>query len=153
MNRADEWVNVKRLSSNLTPVYKFCFPGLWLVCGLYALTDYILAWGDSTFTHFLGVSLFWVVGGIMFHVSFGRLNSVYLANDVLYVSNFFRRIAIPLEHIQTVKRADFWTTKISKVVLTVNSSTPFGKRIEFSPASSAHEIVNELKCRAHAVVG
>ena len=144
---------MKRLSSNLTPVYKFCFPGLWLVCGLYALTDYILTWGDSTLTHFLAVCLFWLVGGAIFYFSFGRLKSVYLANDVLYVSNFLRRIAIPLEDIQTVKRADFWTTKISKVVLTVSSPTPFGKRIEFSPAFSPSQIVNELKSRFHPLVG
>lgn len=142
----------RKLSSNLTPVYKFCFPGLWVSCALYSLTDYILNWGDSTLQRFFAICLFWVGGGFLMFFSFGRLKSVYMEGDALYVSNFLKQIRIPFDHIETVKESDFWTSKISKVVLILTSTTPLGKRIEFSPAFSAKKIVNELKSHATGLV-
>jgi hypothetical protein len=96
---------------------------------------------------FVVACLFWVIGAAIFYFSFGRLKSVYLDNDALYVSNFLHRITIPLEDVLTVKRTDFWTSKISKVVLTLSSTTSFGRRIEFSPAFSSNEVVKELNDR------
>ena len=137
----------RKLSSNLTPIYKFVFPAPWFLCGIYVLSGYARSWADSTTQHLMGVFLFWLFGGTLFYLSFGRLKAVYIEDEWLYVSNFLKSVRIPLKSVKSVDGSSIWTSKIRKVFLTFDYKTPFGKRIEFAPAASTTEIVNDLKNR------
>ena len=134
----------RKLSSDFTPLYKLVFPGLWCGLAAYTLVEYGFMWGDSTLKNFLGACIFWVGGGILVFFVGARLKVVYLEDDALCVSNYLKKVRIPLESISTVKRSRFWTT-INKVVVTVSCTTAFGKRIEFSPASGASQVIDQLK--------
>jgi hypothetical protein len=138
----------RKLSSNITPVYKFLLPGLWLFCATYAVSDYISAAHDQIVSvKFLATCVFWAIGGAIFFFSFGRLKRVYSDDSCLYVSNYLKEIKISLDQVESVRQSGFWTSNINRIVVRLKSPSGFGRQIEFSPMPPANQIVTELTQR------
>jgi hypothetical protein len=128
----------ERLSSGLTHVYKLTF--LFVVSyGLYWLTS---DFGNVSLSPVLFLAL-WCT--IWYGVT-SRWKSVYLEGNALYVSNYLKKIRIPLTEVKGVEVS--LGTRPCTVVVTLKSPSEFGKRIVFVPKGagfSASEVADKLK--------
>ncbi len=138
-----------RLSSGLTPIYKFGLPGLWVSCAIYSIVDYVRSWSDTTLPNtFVPILLLYLVGGAVFFWKFGPLKRVHLNTEFLYVSNYLREIRIPFTNVADIREANWLTNSPRRIVVTLKSSSTFGSRIQFAPAFfSTTRIVSELRDR------
>ena len=130
----------RRLSSLFTPYYKFTPPVL-LAVGLFSLIF------DSRNVSFVGLLFLLVLFGVLTICSF-RLKKVHLTQDVLYVSDYFRSIAIPLEEITSVEASSWWDWYPRTIALDLSNSSVFGGRIVFIPRGLwflASEIADEIR--------
>lgn len=137
----------KQISSDVTIVWKYIFPGLWIpfmgtavvFIGLKAATEprwglYVLAW--IAFSGYLT----WFAR---------RLKYVSIDDDFLYVSQARKEIRIPLTHIVHVKE-NFWANP-KLITITLDQPSEFGTKIVFVPTSlvfaglRSHPIVKEIK--------
>jgi hypothetical protein len=130
----------RRLSSTLTLVYKLILL-LMVSNGLYWLTK------DPK-----GVSLppllFLSLWCAVWYALTRRWKSVHLAGDDLYVSNYLKKIRIPLAEVKEVEASSVWGWHPRTVTLTLNSPSEFGDRIVFVPRGAgfgASEVARELK--------
>jgi hypothetical protein len=140
----------RRLSSGLTPFYKFGLPGLWFASATYSLADYISSWSDSTLpNNFVPICILFVFGGALFVWKFGPLKRIYLDGDCLSVSNYRREILIPFANIQDVREANWLTNSPRRIIVTLKSQSCFGTKIQFAPEFfSTPMVISELKDRA-----
>jgi hypothetical protein len=129
---------------------KIVFPAFW-----------ISLWGVGTLMMFLGrlegtgetlkwVFLFvWMVGSAFIYWSCVGFKKVNIDGDFLYVSNYIKKISIPLSEIQDVTEI-VWLN-IHPVTIHLKSPTEFGDKIVFMPRVrvfaffSSHPVVAELK--------
>jgi hypothetical protein len=130
----------ERLSSSQTSFAKIVFPLMWVSALSYLIAAAILpvdfssrTWGPSgpsTAAQVL-VLLIFVLGirGILRH--FLPLKSVRMEDDVLYVSNLFREIAIPIASIRDVEEYSVYNTK--RVRLRIEPPSEFGSQVIFIP--------------------
>ena len=132
---------------------KIVFPAFW-----------ILLFGFATLTLFLGgadgpnappkwlVLFVWIAGAAYICWSCFRLKEVSVDDNYLYVSNYFKEIAIPLTEIYDVTE-NVWL-QMHPVTIHLRSPSEFGNKIVFMPKArmfaffSSHPVVNELKALA-----
>jgi hypothetical protein len=136
----------RRLSSWLTPFYKFGLPGLWLGCGAYSILDYLWSWNDPTLpNNFLPICFLYAFGAALFLWKLGPLKRVEYDGELLYISNYFQEIQLSLKEVDDVHEAGFLTNSPRRIVLVLKTPTLFGKKIEFAPSIfTVKEIVREL---------
>jgi hypothetical protein len=129
------------LSSRLTLFYKFVFPPLFIaflaIVGLGIGTPY--GWVAVPM-----IMLFLLV----WYVLCGRLLSVQTDHAMLYVSNYWREIQVPLSEVSKI--TEDILTNIHPVTIHLSRPTEFGVRIRFMPKTkflffSSHPVVAELK--------
>ena len=128
---------------------KFVLPGVWIpffgapTIGMFVLTDEGL---ESPSAWIL--LLVWIAGSAFFLWDSFRLKAVSVDENLLYVSNYLKEIAIPLSHIYDVTENVWLNTH--PVTIHLKSPSEFGGRIVFMPKTrflffSSHPVVKELK--------
>jgi hypothetical protein len=140
----------RRLSSLQTFFTKFIFPAFWLTL-----------WGVFTIATFLGrmagandkgkwiLPVTWFVGAGFLYWFCGRLKKVSVDENFLYVSNYFKELAIPLSEIFDVTENRWVNT--NSVTIHFARPTEFGSKIVFMPTIrvfgffSSHPVVEELQ--------
>ena len=92
--------------------------------------------------------LVWIAGSAFLLWDSFRLKAVSVDENLLYVSNYLKEIAIPLSHIYDVTENIWLNTHPVSIYL--KSPSEFGGRIVFMPKTrflffSSHPVVKELK--------
>jgi uncharacterized membrane protein YraQ (UPF0718 family) len=142
-----------RLSSSTTFFWKFIFTGFWLSMPLLNIVEAMWRWlvlsqpfslGENPFallllTAFAGFA-WWMLT---------PLKSVYLDTNSLLVSNFLRKIRIPLTEVRHIDRPD--NSSHRRISIWLHSSSEFGDVIIFMPRSfQAKETFEQLKRRVES---
>ena|ERR1700752_1225396 len=137
----------KQISSDMTVVWKYVFPGLWIpLVGVGAIAAGFHAAKEP------GWSLFvfgWIIAAGYLIWFARRLKFVSIDNDSLYVWQARKQIQIPLTHIQHVKE-NFWANP-KLITVTLNQPSAFGTEIVFVPtplrfaALRPHPLVHEIE--------
>jgi hypothetical protein len=146
---------LKTLSSGLTVLLKVLFPVVW-----------ISGFGFGTLALWLGAmhgkhgapppdemkwlfTVIWLAGTAFILWICARLKQVRVDANNLYVSNFLREVAIPLNLIADVTE-NRWIN-IHPVTIHFRDETQFGRTVTFMPTArflrpfSPHPVVAELK--------
>jgi len=113
----------RRLSSLSTPLHKFTPPVLVVVGLLWLISDV----GNVKFK-----PLYFFIVAAIIAVRFSSVKKVQLC-DVLYVSNYLKRIAIPLEDIARVEVSPWWEGFPRLTTLHLRKCSTLGLRIVFIP--------------------
>jgi hypothetical protein len=118
-------IKKQRLSSSATFFWKFIFSGLWL--GFFSIGT-IFAIYDLGFEglFMLVVLLF---GAAMLYYGTLRAKNVYTDANKLYVDNFFKKIEIPLDQVESVEENRLFTPRPAWIHL--KTGTEFGNSIMF----------------------
>jgi len=130
----------RRLSSILVPIYKLTFI-LVLAYGLF-LTLY-----DFSKIGKLGLLFLLAFCGIWYLLVFDW-KTVYLKGGRLSVSNFRKKIEIPLSDVDVVEASSWWGLRPRTITIYLKSPSEFGKRIVFVPrlgGLEASEMTEELR--------
>src|ERR1044071_2276971 len=130
----------RRLSSILVLLYKLIFIFV-LTYGLFWLF-YDLRHAASPGLSFL---FFWCA---IWYVLTFRWKSVYLKGDSLSISNYLKRVEIPLSNVDSVEASSWWGWQPRTITLYLKTSSEFGDRIVFVPrlgGMEAGEIAEELR--------
>ena len=136
------------LSSRLTFFSKVIFPIVWI--GGFGVGT-IALWTNNSVPHqekwrFLGAL---IVGSLFIWWAGARLKKVSVEGGALYVSNYLKEIALPLDIVERVSE-NRWIN-IRPVTLYFRRSTDFGNKIVFMPKTRVmlpwrpHPVVNEIK--------
>jgi hypothetical protein len=143
---------VERLSSALTPFYKFVFPTLWI--GSFALVTALMFVTPESFAGpdvrgvrwaFAGATL---VGGAFIYWACVPLKKVSLRTRTLLVSNYRRVVEVPLGDVERVTGSVLVSPE--RVRLHLRRRGPFGSRVVFMPRArltlgfSRHPVVARL---------
>ncbi len=136
----------KTISSSLTIVYKFIFPG-FMIAAFTGGGIAMLVSGEMRIV--LPYSLFFVLVIVLAYLFGMRLKKVEMDDEKLYISNYFNAIEVHRSRITKVSE-NVWIN-IHPVTVHFSTSTEFGERIVFMPKArpfaffSSHPIVGELK--------
>lgn len=107
--------------------------------------DYIIAPQNDGPSKFLGICVFWLIGGALFFWKFGRLKRVSIEGEQLYVSNYLKEIQLKTNEIEDIREANFWINSPRKIIISLKSRSDFGKVIEFTPkVYSGPLVIDEL---------
>ncbi|UCG93308.1 MAG: hypothetical protein JSV97_06320 [candidate division WOR-3 bacterium] len=128
--------DAKRLSSNLTIIFKFFFPIVWLIGWGYGVLVSLLN-RDPQGALFVAI---WIIVFFVYIKFLFPLKMVWMSSDYLIVSNFFRKIRIPFHAIESVKENKWTNTK--NVTITLKIETEFGNKIVFMPSQSLTDVFN-----------
>jgi hypothetical protein len=146
---------MKTLSSAQTLIMKIVFPFIWIIgFGFGTLCLWLgelhgkngVAAPAFFKWQFLGI---WIAGTLFIRWGCVGLKRVRRDSENLYVSNFMKEIAVPLNMIENVTE-NRWIN-IHPVTIHFRSTTEFGQKITFMPAMrfmsfwSSHPVVEELK--------
>jgi hypothetical protein len=142
----------RRLSSSTTFFWKL-FPILWVSPFVIGMIRFIWGWltlpdgAKSPFADFNPlILLFPILGGAFGFWMLGGLKSVYLNSDCLLVSNYLKRIEIPLSNIEYVSKPE--NSSHRRITIYLRSPSEFGDKIIFMPPFfMGEEIVEELRNR------
>ena len=118
----------RQLSSGLTVIYKFVFPGFWLaISGSAAIAALVTGNGEIP-----GIAFFTV--GVLFFVFWCRpLKRVYAVDDGLIIDNFFsQQVKVPYADIKELWESGYRSPREIRVFL--KRPCQFGKRIAFLPS-------------------
>ena len=131
---AKRGLRVERISSSLTFFYKFLFTSVWT--GGFGFGTTLMFLSDSPEAHahqweFAGA---WVIGTAVLWWCCAGLKQVDLSGNALIVSNFLRKIALPIGELAKVRQN--LLINIRPVTITFRSETPFGSRVVFMPHTS-----------------
>lgn len=137
----------KQISSDMTVVWKYIFPGLWIpFMGVAAV---FAGFQAATEPGWSLIVLGWIAASGYLIWFARRLKYVSIDDDILYVSQARKEIKIPLTHIIDV-RENFWASP-KLITLTLDQPSEFGTKIVFVPTSlvfaslRSHPIVKEIK--------
>ena len=141
----------RTISSSGTIFNKFILPGfflgIWWICTVAAFIDNDdFKWQGLFFG--LAISLF-------FYWSCIRLKKVELDNQYIYVSNYLKKILIPLSEIEKISEIKFFNPHY--IWITFKHRTKFGKIIMFMPKGwntyvfKSHPLVKELRAIINSV--
>ena len=128
----------RQLSSIITPFYKF----VPYIVGSFGL--FLLIFRNIRFSVFL---FFLLWSGVWYAFTY-NWKSVYLKGDVLSVSNYLKRIEIPLSAVESVKASSWWGRQPRIITLRLKSASAFGEEIVFVPrfgGLEAGEVADELR--------
>lgn len=109
--------------------------------GLYRLTD---GFRSSELSGLAFLALWCVI----WYAVTARWKSVYLAGGTLYVSNYLKKVEIPLSDVKEVKASSWWGWQPRTITMTLKSKSEFGDRIVFVPRGlglGGSEVEQELK--------
>jgi hypothetical protein len=130
----------------MTPFYK----GIPFILGLYGLFWLVY---DFRGVRFGGVVAFFLLCSILYLIT-SRLKSIYLGGDALYVSNYLRRIEIPLTGIESVHVSSRWAHWPRTITVLLKSPSEFGESFVFvhgvwraEPEEIAAQLRNSLPPR------
>lgn len=134
-------INVKRrLSSILVPGFKLILLVVVAVGGF----SFIRALPNVDIIAFLFFAAWCAIWyGGTFH-----WKSVYLEGDFLSVSNYLKKIRVPLSNVDLVESSSSWGPSPSTIKLYLKSPSYFGERIVFVPrlgGFAAGEMADELR--------
>jgi hypothetical protein len=138
----------RQLSSGETLLVKLIFPLMW-IGALGFLEVRTLFTKRENLGSNLGSLLIWLVVSWFIYRTCVRLKKVSIDDHNLYVSNYFREIAIPLSYITQVTE-NVWINH-EPVTIHLQFSTEFGDTIVFMPKTrmfhffSEHPVVGELR--------
>lgn len=139
----------KKISSQATFFIKFIFPAIWLIgFGQHMLSDLPKSFIEMNPDLFLSIGFF-LVGVIIFGLLAFPLKEVFIDEEFIYLSNYFREDKISLRHIERVSETFLTNPKL--VIVRFKDRTIFGKRIIFIPQDRwfaplrKHPIVNDIK--------
>jgi len=130
----------RRLSSIITPFYKV-LPFLLVPYGLFWLIY------DFRIASLGGIILYFLVCAAWYFFTF-RWKSVYLKGEVLSVSNYLKKLEIPLANLESVDASSWWGSYPRTITIRLKSPSEFGDRIIFVPrlgGLEAREITDELR--------
>jgi len=150
-------VMARDLSSSMTFAYKFVFLITWI--GMFAFGMVILFLKpDSSWRDYRGpgdphqmkwLFLFATLAGTAF-LWWGciRLKRVRMDDRALYVSNYFKEIAVPLNDVASVTE-NRWIN-IHPVTIVFHAETDFGHKVVFMPGFRllnflSHPVVKEIR--------
>lgn len=141
-----------QLSSPLTFFWKFLFTGIFIISPVFDLMKGLWRWTVLSEPLFDNVSLFGLILFALISVvllySLGRLKSVSLEGETLIVSNYYRKIQIPLTHVRYVDGPDMTSHRCITIWLKPRST--FGDRIVFTPGFfHANSTADQLRMRVH----
>lgn len=145
---------MRYLSSSLTFAGKFVFPVLVLGTAsfltLFMFLMPVLGKGGDEYYAMGSISLVPLFVLFLFHFRISiRLKSVALNNDNLVISNFRKRVVVPLSEIEDVYGTIFFMPQL--VFIKFKKPTPFGRKIVFVPkakffsAWSEHPVAREIR--------
>lgn len=124
----------ERLSSNLTFVYKFVIPAIWLLfVGFLAFSSLGRAYREM-FTHppaLIVLVVTWLVGFALLLRLVVPLLQVEMRDGRLYASSLTREIEIPPGEIESVSQ-NIWSS-LRPITIHLRHDTPFGTHIRFMP--------------------
>jgi len=129
----------------MNPFYKFT-PLVLFGYGLFWLTRDFRVEG-------LPAGVLWLLLWGLLAKAASRLKGVYLAGDVLYVSNYLRRVRIPLTEVAAVEASSLWGWQPRTVAVELRNGSEFGKRFIFIPKGigfMAAEVAEELNAAVAA---
>jgi hypothetical protein len=121
----------RTISSSLTFVTKLVFPTIWISgfgCGTLSL------WlRDPSHVGYVALqfAVAWIIGAALLWWCCVGLKKVLVDEEVLYISNYYREISVPLRNIRTVTQS-LWISP-HPVIITFHTATELGKRIKFMP--------------------
>lgn len=148
---------LKTLSSGQTFIAKFIFPAIWIsmfgaaTLGMWLHPAHNSAGAMPEDQGLLFLAL-WIFGTLFLLFGPARLKRVRVDAKTLYVSNYFREIAVPVENISDV--TENWLLNWHPVRVHFRDSTAFGSRVVFMPRLrwyglwTSHPVVTELKTLA-----
>ncbi|UCD75768.1 MAG: hypothetical protein JSV91_02400 [Phycisphaerales bacterium] len=137
----------RSICTGWTCVLKIALPILWLgFCSLATLI--VIATGGRGLAE---LCFAWLFGIGFFCWQHAHLKQVAVDDHALYVSNYSRRIAVPITEIEKITE-NRWIGG-HPVWITFRRPTAFGRRIMFMPpyhglSLSSHPVVRELRWRA-----
>ena len=115
----------RRLSSILVPIYKLIPILIWSSVVYWLFRDFRnIAEPGLIFLFFVGV---------IWHFVTLRWKSVYLQERDLIVSNFIRRIVIPINQIESIEPSSFWGWQPQTIKLVLKNESDFGSEIIYVP--------------------
>lgn len=126
------------LSSALTPIFKFFFPFLALFC--FAISIFLRYW--------ITAIPFAVAAGATILLA-SRLKRVFVSDDDLVLTNYFRSARVPRAAIALIQERRLLS--IRPVWIHFSTITPFGRDVAFIPRVSivplwkAHPVVRLLR--------
>jgi hypothetical protein len=139
-----------KLSSSTTFFWKFIFTGLFVGFIIYANGQLLWDWLMAPESFVLYKNPF----GILFFIPFAvfiwwmlaPLKRVYIDNDFLYVSNYLRKIKIPLSEVRHIDKSE--NSSHRRVFIWLSSPSEFGDVIVFMPKLfQAKKTVEQLRQR------
>jgi hypothetical protein len=137
----------RNISSDMTFVYKFPFPIIWII-GFCITTIIIIKTGGFIFLSLILISAT-VAGTLFLYWGCMRLKVVKMDDEYLYISNFFKEIAVHKNNIAKITEITF--INIHPIWIHLKESTEFGIKIMFMPklrffsSYSSHPVVQELR--------
>jgi hypothetical protein len=144
---------MRQLSSSMTFFYKFIFPAIWV--GGFAFATLLMFMVPDSFQGKDVREMRWqfafvtAVGGGFIYWACMRLKTVTLSSNTLTISNYRRRVDVPLRDVEAVSGSLF--THPDLIWLRLRRPTPFGEKIVFMPkvrfhfGFSRHPLVAELR--------
>ena len=122
----------EKLSTSATFFYKFIYTGFWIgPFGCFWI--YFLSKFANQNQQILYSSIWLLICFLIIYL-YGPVKTVFLCDDELIISNYFRTIRITVSEIQNIKGGQWrcwWYPSI--VTVTFKHKTRFGKRIRFLP--------------------
>ena len=138
-----------RLSSSFTFFWKFIFTALWLWIPLFSVAQVlwrlVLSQPFSLGKNSFGLLFFIAAAGFVWWM-LAPLKTVRLDGDSLLVSNFLRKIRIPLSEVRHIDRPE--NSSHRRIFIWLRSPSEFGDVIVFMPSFfRAKETFEQLKRR------
>ncbi|HTF33533.1 MAG TPA: hypothetical protein VK714_07505 [Myxococcota bacterium] len=145
---------MRQLSSSMTSFYKFVFPTVWI--GAFAFVTLLMFMApDSSKGNGDVHEMRWIfafmtlLGGNFIYWGCMRLKTVSMSGDALIISNYRRRVDVPLRDVEAISGSMFMSPEL--IWLRFRHPTPFGEKIVFMPkvrfhfGFSRHPLVAELR--------
>jgi len=143
-----------RLSSELTFIYKFVFPSVWLFGFSSATALLLMRPNERGLAIPFGIAT--ILGALLFSKACFPLKLVTACREGIRVSNFFREVVIPYEEISSIQEHKWLNTRVTTIWL--KTDTAFGQVIRFQPYTHFtllfwrdHPAVVELRRRVQSV--
>ena len=143
----------RRLSSLQTFLLKFIYPLFWPPFFVVGGRMFLPEVRDQSPLFFWTMLFVWSTATFFVYWNAMRLKRVYVDDQFLYVSNYFKEISISLSEILDVRQAQWGNNQPISVRL--KSPSEFGDKIVFMPTARAfpfgtHPVISELRTLARS---
>ncbi len=135
----------RQISSKDTFFYKIILPVFFLICAAVVPSSVYLYDRNNNFVAAVFVFIFLFLSAALLFLMTKALKKLSLDDNILYVSNYRKEIAVPLSNIDKILRFG----DIRPTIIYLRTPSEFGKKINFYPnitvISGLNPIVEELK--------